>query len=92
VATEAFDIGVSLAVMPWHWDAPDRDEPASSLHSGEPVMSRSEYPVPRRFDRAPPQVPSTLKAEDVSIHSPLIATLVATFVGVLGWVVMIAPH
>jgi hypothetical protein len=74
VAAEAFDIGVSLALMPWHYDAPD-DEPTT-----------------RSYDRSPPQVPSTLKAKELSLHSPFIATVLAACVGVLGWIVMVTPH
>jgi hypothetical protein len=74
VAAEAFDIGVSLAVMPWYWDAP------------------SDQPATRSYDRSPPQVPSTLRAKEVSLHSPLVATVLAACVGVLGWIVMITPH
>jgi hypothetical protein len=70
LAARSYDIGVSLAVLPWHYDEPQ-----------EPVMRRS-----------PPQVPSTLRAKEVSIHSPFIATVLAACVGVLGWIVMVTPH
>jgi hypothetical protein len=45
LAARSYDIGVSLAVLPWHYDEPQ----------DEPVMSRSEGTM----SRSPPQAPET---------------------------------